>query len=62
LHFNLCATRSLFEKDKLLFAFLLAARIMMGQQELEAAHYNFLLTGKHTSQELQHVFNRMHAI
>ncbi len=37
--------RSLFEKDKLLFAFLLCARIMLGQKELDPGHYQFLLTG-----------------
>lgn len=40
---NIC--RSLFEKDKLLFAFLLAARIMMGRKELDPHLYQFLLTG-----------------
>ncbi|KXZ49009.1 hypothetical protein GPECTOR_23g1 [Gonium pectorale] len=39
--------RSLFEKDKLLFAFLLSARILMSRSEnrLEPQHYQFLLTG-----------------
>lgn len=43
-HDALCC-RSLFEKDKLLFAFLLAVRIMMGQKELDPRAYQFLLTG-----------------
>ena len=38
--------RSLFEKDKLLFAFLLTARIMLGQNELDGNLYQFLLTGE----------------
>ena len=37
--------RSLFEKDKLLFAFLLSARIMLGQGSLDASQHQFLLTG-----------------
>ena len=41
----LCICRSLFEKDKLLFAFLLTVRIMLGQQELEPHIYQFLMTG-----------------
>ncbi|GAX74205.1 hypothetical protein CEUSTIGMA_g1654.t1 [Chlamydomonas eustigma] len=43
LYQNIC--RSLFEKDKLLFAFLLTARIMLGQSELDPNQYQFLLTG-----------------
>lgn len=37
--------RSLFEKDKLLFAFLLCARVMQGNKEMDASLYQFLLTG-----------------
>ena len=40
-----CSSRSLFEKDKLLFAFLLSARIMLGQGSLDASQHQFLLTG-----------------
>ncbi|KAG2482389.1 hypothetical protein HYH03_018685 [Edaphochlamys debaryana] len=45
LYQNIC--RSLFEKDKLLFAFLLACRILMSRSEgrLDPHHYQFLLTG-----------------
>eukprot|EP00798_Chlamydomonas_sp_ICE-L_P020336 gene20336-27098_t len=43
LYQNICM--SLFEKDKLLFAFLLTSRIMLGQGQLELPHYQFLLTG-----------------
>jgi len=43
LYRNVC--RSLFEKDKLLFAFLLDARIMQSRSELSATDYAFLLTG-----------------
>ncbi|MEW5313906.1 MAG: hypothetical protein WDW38_005438 [Sanguina aurantia] len=43
LYQNVC--RSLFEKDKLLFVFLLTARIMLGQGLLEPGMYQFLLTG-----------------
>ncbi|GLC60993.1 hypothetical protein PLESTB_001703700 [Pleodorina starrii] len=45
LYQNIC--RSLFEKDKLLFAFLLSARILMSRSEgrLEPHLYQFLLTG-----------------
>ena len=39
------APRSLFEKDKLLFSFLLTARIMLGQGKLQHQEYQFLLTG-----------------
>ena len=42
---NLRVCRSLFEKDKLLFAFLLCTRIMMGQSMLEPGLYQFLLNG-----------------
>lgn len=40
---NVC--RSLFEKDKLLFAFLLCTTIMRGNNELDAEEWRFLLTG-----------------
>eukprot|EP00201_Polytomella_parva_P020499 CAMPEP_0175042260 /NCGR_PEP_ID=MMETSP0052_2-20121109/2450_1 /TAXON_ID=51329 ORGANISM="Polytomella parva, Strain SAG 63-3" /NCGR_SAMPLE_ID=MMETSP0052_2 /ASSEMBLY_ACC=CAM_ASM_000194 /LENGTH=3805 /DNA_ID=CAMNT_0016305023 /DNA_START=33 /DNA_END=11446 /DNA_ORIENTATION=+ len=43
LYANIC--RSLFEKDKLLFAFLLACRILLARRELEPAAFSFLLTG-----------------
>ncbi|GFH07737.1 uncharacterized protein HaLaN_02580, partial [Haematococcus lacustris] len=43
LYQNIC--RSLFEKDKLLFAFLLCARIMLGHKELDNSLFQFLLTG-----------------
>lgn len=38
-------SRSLFEKDKLLFAFLLAARIQEAAERLQPAELRFLLTG-----------------
>lgn len=37
--------RSLFEKDKLLFAFLLAGRILGAQGQLDSDEWLFLLTG-----------------
>ena len=37
--------RSLFEKDKLLFSFLLASRIMKASGHLDEAEFRFLLTG-----------------
>ena len=43
LYNNVC--RSLFEKDKLLFAFLLDCRIMSSEDRLPANEYSFLLTG-----------------
>lgn len=39
-------TRSLFEKDKLLFSFLLCSKIMMFQQRLDEYEFMFLLTGE----------------
>jgi dynein heavy chain len=46
---NVC--RSLFEKDKLLFAFLLAIAILSGKGEVDMAEYMFLLTGGTASSE-----------
>jgi len=43
LYLNIC--RSLFEKDKLLFAFLLCARVMLSKKEMDSSLYQFLLTG-----------------
>ena len=43
LYNNVC--RSLLEKDKLLFSFLLAIRIKMGRKEVDSAEWYFLLTG-----------------
>jgi len=43
LYKNVC--RSLFEKDKLLFAFLLDVRIMLAEEQLKSSEYTFLLTG-----------------
>jgi dynein heavy chain, axonemal len=43
LYANVC--RSLFERDKLLFSFLLTARVLDGRGALDAAHWSFLLTG-----------------
>ena len=43
LYQNIC--RSLFERHKLLFAFLLDARIMLSRHQLSADQYTFLLTG-----------------
>uniref|UniRef100_H2YSD8 AAA+ ATPase domain-containing protein n=1 Tax=Ciona savignyi TaxID=51511 RepID=H2YSD8_CIOSA len=40
---NVC--RSLFEKDKLLFSFLLCIGIMKGRGEVDDTHWRFLLTG-----------------
>jgi len=43
LYINVC--RSLFEKDKLLFSFLLCTRIMEGKGELNPLQFAFFLTG-----------------
>ena len=43
LYSNVC--HSLFEKDKLMFSFLLATRIMLSRDQLPLAEYDFLLTG-----------------
>ena len=43
LYRNVC--RSLLEKDKLLFSFLLTTRIKAGQNELDASEWYFVLTG-----------------
>lgn len=40
-----CVCRSLFEKDKLLFAFLLATRILRYHERLPPHEYEFLVTG-----------------
>lgn len=43
LYKNVC--RSLFEKDKLLFSFLLTTKIMLGQKKLDAQELRFFLQG-----------------
>ena len=43
---NVC--RSLFEKDKLMFSFLLAARILVGEQRLQQSFLQFFLQGSLT--------------
>jgi len=43
LYENVC--RSLFEKDKLLIAFLMTVKIMTGQDRCDAGELRFLMTG-----------------
>lgn len=43
LYSNVC--RSLFERNKIHFAFLLCARIMMDQKRIDPAEWKFLLAG-----------------
>jgi len=43
LYSNVC--RSLFERHKLLFSFLMCARILMGRDEINMAEWRFLITG-----------------
>lgn len=43
LYCNVC--RSLFEKDKLMFSFLLCSKIMLATHAIDHAEFNFLLTG-----------------
>ena len=40
-----CAHRSLFEKDKLLFSFILCTSIMLAKRALTKQELNFFLTG-----------------
>ena len=44
LYTNIC--RSLFERHKLLFAFLLTIRILEGYQEIDATEWSFMISGK----------------
>ena len=51
LYCNVC--RSLFEKDKLLFAFQLCIRILQNGGKVDSAEWNFLLTGGLTEPEME---------
>ncbi|XP_027011591.1 dynein axonemal heavy chain 1 isoform X2 [Tachysurus fulvidraco] len=50
LYSNVC--RSLFEKHKLMFAFLLCARIMMNQNKIDMAEWQYMLSGGASVQQL----------
>ncbi|XP_026203417.1 dynein heavy chain 1, axonemal [Anabas testudineus] len=50
LYSNVC--RSLFEKHKLMFAFLLCARILMNENKIDMAEWRYLLSGGMPNQEL----------
>ncbi|XP_058497468.1 dynein axonemal heavy chain 1 [Solea solea] len=50
LYSNVC--RSLFEKHKLMFAFLLCTRIMMNENNIDMAEWRFLLSGGTPAQEM----------
>nr|XP_023655546.1 dynein heavy chain 1, axonemal [Paramormyrops kingsleyae] len=50
LYRNVC--RSLFEKHKLMFAFLLCARVMMNEDKIDMAEWRFMLYGGSTHQPL----------
>ncbi|TMS18883.1 Dynein heavy chain 1, axonemal [Larimichthys crocea] len=50
LYSNVC--RSLFEKHKLMFAFLLCARIMMNENKIDMTEWRYLLSGGMPVQEL----------
>ncbi|XP_061731227.1 dynein axonemal heavy chain 1 [Nerophis ophidion] len=50
LYCNVC--RSMFEKHKLMFAFLLCARILQNDGEIDMAEWRYLLSGGMASQEL----------
>ncbi|XP_044079595.1 dynein axonemal heavy chain 1 isoform X1 [Siniperca chuatsi] len=50
LYSNVC--RSLFEKHKLMFAFLLCARIMMNENKIDMAEWRYLLSGGMPVQKL----------
>ena len=43
LYRNVC--RSLFEKDKLLFSFLLTTKIMFGDKKIDPAEFRYFLAG-----------------
>ncbi|KAM4613811.1 dynein axonemal heavy chain 1 [Polymixia lowei] len=50
LYSNVC--RSLFEKHKLMFAFLLCARIMMNDNQIDMAEWRYLVSGGMPTQQL----------